>query len=67
MTEVLDKALHDLDTASGYLRAALHDGGAVEAIVLIPIIGRVAVARNDVSALIAARATDAADAKSRRP
>ena len=67
MNESLEKVEHDLGFASDGLREALHKASAVEAMVLLPIIGQVAAARNDVAALIAARATDAAGGKARQP
>jgi hypothetical protein len=56
MNEALEEVELDLGFASDGLREALRKASAVEALVLLPLIKRVNETRNDVAALIAARA-----------
>jgi hypothetical protein len=61
MNELLEKVEHDLGFASDGLREALHKANAVEALVLLPLIKQVNDARNEVTALFAARISDTAN------
>ena len=55
MNESLEKTIHDLDFASDNLREALHKANAIEAIIILPIIKKVAEVLNDVKLLQDAR------------
>jgi hypothetical protein len=55
MNESLEKTIHDLEFASDDLRQALHNANAIEAIILMPIIRKIAEALNDVKSLQDAR------------
>ena len=55
MNEQLEIAEQHLGFASDDLREALHEASAVEALILLKIIGPVNEARNEVAALRAAR------------
>jgi hypothetical protein len=55
MNESLDQAERDLAAASNELREALHRANAIEALVLLPLVHKVADVRNELAALIAAR------------
>jgi hypothetical protein len=55
VNESLEKAVHDLEFSSDDLREALHNANAIEAIILMPIIRKVAEALNDVKSLQDAR------------
>jgi hypothetical protein len=55
MNEALTQAERALDIASDELREALHRANAIEALVLLPLVHKVADARNELAALIAAR------------
>jgi len=55
MDEQLTKTIDDLKFASDDLREALHKSNAIEAIILMPIIKKVAEALNDVRSLQYAR------------
>lgn len=58
MNEALKKVEHDLGFAFEGLRGALRKCGAVEALVLLPLIGRLGELRFDVAALSVARVSD---------
>jgi hypothetical protein len=55
MTEALTQAERALANASDALRGALCEANAIEALVLLPLVHKVADARNELAALIAAR------------
>jgi hypothetical protein len=55
MNEALDQAERDLAAASNELREALHRANTLEALVLLPLVHKVADTRNEIAALIAAR------------
>jgi hypothetical protein len=55
MNESLEKTVHYLEFASDDLRRALHKSNAIEAIILMPIIKKVAEALNDIKSLQDAR------------
>jgi hypothetical protein len=59
MKEALEKVNYCLGLASDGLREALHKASAVEALVLLPLIKRMAELRTEVSALVAAIGKDA--------
>jgi hypothetical protein len=58
MNEALEKVNHGLGLASAALREAYHQASAVEALVLAPLIKRVAAAQNEAAVLVAARKAD---------
>jgi hypothetical protein len=58
MNEALEKVNYCLGLASDGLREALHKASAVEALILLPLIKRVAEARTDAAALVTARGAD---------
>ncbi len=55
MNESLEMAMRDLGNALDELRKSLHKANAIEAIILMPIIRKVAEALNDVKSLQDAR------------
>ena len=55
MDERLAQALDNVAFTSEHLRAALAEAGAVEALILLPLIERCAKLRSDIQALLAAR------------
>jgi len=55
MNELLTKTEHDLGFALDHLREALHKANAIEAIIILPIIKKIAEALNDVKSLQDAR------------
>ncbi len=55
MNETLEKVNHDLDRAADNLCTALHQGTAVEAIILLTLLAQVRKAQCDTKALMEAR------------